>query len=45
MKTIAANIATLVKLGEAATVRTMSPATSSSRPSRMARPSCWRRRR
>lgn len=33
--TIAASIATLVRVGEVATVRTMSPATSSSRPRRM----------
>jgi len=45
MRTITASIATLVRLGEAATVRTMSPATSSSRPSRIAWPSRWRSRR
>ena len=38
MKTIAASIATLVRLGAAATVRTNSPATSSSRPSRIVWP-------
>jgi len=42
MRTIAASTATPVRLGEAATVRAMSPATSSSSPSRMARLSCWR---
>src|SRR5215472_128780 len=43
MRTIDASIATLVRLGEVATVRTMSPATSSSRPSRMAWLSRWRK--
>jgi hypothetical protein len=39
MTTIAVRIATLVRLGEVATVRTMSPATRSSRPKRMVWPS------
>src|SRR4051794_26589775 len=44
MTMMPARVATLVRLGEAATVRTMSPAPSSSRPSRMVWPSCRRRR-
>src|SRR5215469_12020635 len=45
IKTMMPSAATLVRVGWPATVWTMSPATSSSRPSRMVWPSCWRKRR
>src|SRR5215469_5963722 len=45
IKTMMASTATLVRVGWPATVWIMSPATSSSRPSRMLWPSCWRKRR
>jgi predicted transcriptional regulator len=44
MSTIAPSTATLVRVGLVATVRMMSPATSSSSPSRMARPRASRKR-
>jgi hypothetical protein len=44
IKTMMPSTATLVKMGSAATVWTMSAATRSSRPGRMVWPTCWRKR-
>jgi hypothetical protein len=44
IKTMMPSTATLLRVGSVATVWMMSPATSSSRPSKMVWPSCWRKR-